>query len=234
MKRIRGFLFALLTIAIILGNVIPARADAGITFSAIADCHLTNSTPRRRLELAMKEIGNQPAIDCGDIADTPAERPYQDYAKITRGSVKAVAGNHDLPNMRYFQRYVGQDQHSFVAGGVLFVGFNGDPRGFSAKWLEEQMAGFCGPIVLFNHYPIFVPKDYQSYLMNPGPMKEVLRIISQYNVVAFISGHVHESFVLKRGKTTFVGVPSLGRKGSFVRITITGENVSVSIVSVFL
>lgn len=234
-RRFASLILCLLLIFSLLPAKVRAEPGTAFSFAAIADCHLETSTQRKRLESAIRNIGGQlPTLDCGDIGTNPGERPYKDYANITRGLVKAVAGNHDLPNLRYFQQYVGPDQHRFVSNGVLFVGFNGDPRYFDAKWLESQIRGFTGPIVLFNHYPVITPKEYQSYLMNPTPRQEVFRLISLYNVVAFVSGHVHEPFIIKNSKTTFVGIPSLGKKGSFVRIAISGENVSVTFAYVFL
>ena len=154
-------------------------------------------------------------IICGDLVNVPNDTTYADFKRIQKKlkvPCYCVAGNHDvkqLPNdtsLTYYRRVIGKDYYRLKHKGYWFVVantqlWNGEVKNESEKhdrWFRETLerAGRKKiPVFVAGHSPIYVaePDEKPEYFNFPTEKrKEVLALLTENNVIAYLSGHAHK------------------------------------------
>ncbi|SDE49284.1 Outer membrane protein assembly factor BamB, contains PQQ-like beta-propeller repeat [Paenibacillus sp. UNCCL117] len=138
----------------------------------------------------------------GDISDHGTEAQYAQYAAdsaLLDSTLYTTPGNHDVRwwnsnGKNDFADRIGQLYSSFNYGGVHFVLLDStvtlelDAK-FSRKmldWLETDLQALPAgmPIVFFAHHPFEIQNNVTG-------KSELLDLVEDYNVVAYLSGHLH-------------------------------------------
>lgn len=157
-------------------------------------------------------------VVCGDLVHHASDSSYRDFLDIT-GHLDVpcylVAGNHDVGNtpdestLTYFRENIGKDYYTFKHGGHAFVVVNtqlwkNQIEGESSnhdRWFGEVLADFARkrtPVIVAGHHPLFVgyPDEEEEYFnLPPGKRAEILGLFVDYGVVAYLSGHRHETLI---------------------------------------
>jgi 3',5'-cyclic AMP phosphodiesterase CpdA len=70
-------------------------------------------------------------------------------------------------------------------------------------WLENQLKGYEGRAVVFMHYPpALIPNWEEGFWTANG--KEFMKLLKDYRVPYFFSGHIHVYDRIKMGPTTYI------------------------------
>jgi len=157
-------------------------------------------------------------VVCGDLVHHAADSSFQDFLDIT-GALEMpcylVAGNHDVGNipddstLTYYREELGDDYYAFKYGGHAFVVVNtqlwkNPVEGESArheKWFRKVLDDLTGrqiPVIVVGHHPLFVEKanEEEAYFNLPLEKRtELLQIFTESGVVAYLSGHKHETLI---------------------------------------
>ncbi|MDK2992001.1 MAG: hypothetical protein PWP48_1234 [Clostridiales bacterium] len=138
----------------------------------------------------------------GDITDHGTPAQYDKYLEdlvLLNGTVYTGIGNHDVRwwnsnGKNDFKDKIGPLYYSFNYGGVHFimldsaVNFELDEKFGKAQlsWLVNDLSGISAdmPVIIFAHHPF---KMYD----NVTGKKELIDVVKNYNVVAFMAGHQH-------------------------------------------
>lgn len=142
------------------------------------------------------------SIVTGDITDhgTPAQYElYLEDAQRFQNPVYTTPGNHDVRwwnanGKKTFTDQVGPLYQSFEQGGVHFVlldstvnfELDGKLNRAQLEWLKADLAAIPAdmPVILFAHHPFKINNNVTA-------RHELLNAVKGYNVLAFMSGHVH-------------------------------------------
>jgi 3',5'-cyclic AMP phosphodiesterase CpdA len=157
-------------------------------------------------------------VVCGDLVHHPADSSFQDFLDIT-GELDMpcylVAGNHDVGNipgdssLAYYREKLGDDYYTFKYGRKAFVVVNtqlwkNHVEGASAahdQWFRKVLDDFAGrqiPVIVIGHHPLFVEEvnEEEAYFNLPLEKRmEILRHFVESGVVAYLSGHRHETLI---------------------------------------
>lgn len=128
------------------------------------------------------------------------------------------AGAVDDQTMSVYQTQFGPSWHCFEQQGCLFVVINSSLVNSQTAmeeeqrlWLETTLSRHDGKrTFLFSHYPPFInqpaePSHYDNYA-EPG-RSWLLDLIAKHEIEAVISGHVHQFFYNRLGKSKFYCLP---------------------------
>jgi 3',5'-cyclic AMP phosphodiesterase CpdA len=150
-------------------------------------------------------------------------------------------GNHDIgqsPEQKDIDLFIsnyGHDRFSFRHKKSLFIGINSCFIKANTPLLEKKQFGWfekklsrgkrAEHIILFTHYPFFIsqpdePETYSNIAVETR--NRYLALLSEYDVDAVFSGHLHNNATAKFGDielitTSAVGKP-LGKAPSGIRI----------------
>ena len=230
------------------------KDDGVITVAQISDTHvgsyITGEVPGSkdqfpaRLKAIIGEINSiiKPAviIDTGDLASEPSVDNYRIYNESVSGSkipLKIVPGNHDLTDKGgVFRNNIGSLKKSFDIDNYRFIGYPIGMLSSYQNWMKELLASAPGQKIIFTHYPIALPPLYASdplYQM-PAAEKTLLQsLISAYGVSFYLSGHVHEHFILEDPltKVTDLSCFASTRKPGYEVITLDNGVISSNTVN---
>lgn len=173
-------------------------------FAHISDIHELIGSDN--FKAIINEINNsvKPAftVITGDITDHGTPTQYNKYVEdvaLLNGPVYTGVGNHDVRwwtsnGKNDFKDRIGPLYYSFNYGGVHFVMLDStvtyelDEKFSKAQlsWLAEDLKNISPdtPVIIFAHHPF---KMYN----NVTGKKELIDIVKNHNVVAFLAGHQH-------------------------------------------
>lgn len=173
-------------------------------FAHISDVHELIGSDN--FKAIINEINNtvNPAftVITGDITDHGTPAQYDKYlgdVALLNGTVYTGIGNHDVRwwnanGKNDFKDKIGPPYYSFNYGGVHFVMLDStvnlelDEKFGKAQlsWLTDDLGSISAdiPVIIFAHHPF---KMYD----NVTGKKELIDVVKNHNVVAFIAGHQH-------------------------------------------
>ncbi len=157
-------------------------------------------------------------VVCGDLVHHASDSSFQDLLEITGELCMPcyfVAGNHDVGNipddttLAYFRQTIGRDYYTFAYGGYRLVVTNsqlwkthiGKESEWHDQWFREvlsQPSRKRSPVIVIGHYPLYVGQvDEEEAYFNLPPVKrkELLDLFIESGVVAYLSGHRHETLI---------------------------------------
>jgi serine/threonine-protein phosphatase CPPED1 len=153
-------------------------------------------------------------IICGDLVNTPTDSSYADFKKIVKGfrmPYYCLPGNHDVGNvpnktsLNYYRKTIGKDYYTFHKNGCYFIATNTQlwksplekESEKQDKWLKERLKRLAKrnkQIIVFGHIPLYISDSEEKEVYSnfpPGKRKELLELLGQYHVAAYLSGHSH-------------------------------------------
>ncbi|HHW48151.1 MAG TPA: PQQ-binding-like beta-propeller repeat protein [Clostridiaceae bacterium] len=138
----------------------------------------------------------------GDITDHGTPEQYDQYIldkEYINGTVYTIPGNHDMRwwnsnGKNDWKEKIGDLYFSFNYGGVHFVMMDStaalelDEKFGKAQleWLADDLSTIPKdmPVIIFAHHPFKIADNVTG-------KAELLEVVKDYNVVAFIAGHQH-------------------------------------------
>ena len=155
---------------------------------------------------------------CGDLVHHASDSTFSDFLKIKEGLEKPcylVAGNHDVGNipndstLAYFRKVLGKDYYSFEKGMYAFIMTNtqlwknniGEESADHDSWFRgtlSDMGRKDRSVFVIGHHPLFIKDadEEEAYFNLPKEKRmELLEGFVNNNVVAYLSGHKHETLV---------------------------------------
>ena len=157
-------------------------------------------------------------VVCGDLVHHASDSSFSDFLEIMANSripFYLVPGNHDVGNipndtsLNYYREKLGDDYYSFTHNGYAFIVSNsqlwknhiGEESNDHQNWFQKElelMSQKKMPIFIIGHHPMFVkdPEEEEAYFNLPLSIRLVLLDnFSQHGVVAYLSGHKHETLL---------------------------------------
>ena len=199
---------------------LPCRADS-FRFAWLSDTHVGSTTGEEDLRASVRDINSQSNIGfvilSGDVTEYGSREQLQ-LAKEILDELKVpchvVPGNHDTKWSESggtdFPKIWGEDRFVFEYGGFRFIGMHEGPlmkmgdghwAPQDVRWLKEtlkKMPDQNQPLIFVTHYP--VDPSFDGF----GNYYVVLDLLKQYNIEAFLCGHIH-----KNEKGLFEGIPGV-------------------------
>ena len=152
---------------------------------------------------------------CGDLVHNASDSSYADFLKIKEKfemPCYVASGNHDVGNipndttLNYYRKTIGDDYYTFQNKGYSFIVTNTQLWKVNVenesekhdKWFKKTLTDNHKkqhPIFVIGHYPLFIkqPDEEELYFNFPlGKRQELLKLFTQKNVQAYLSGHKHE------------------------------------------
>lgn len=212
------------------------EAPRPFSFVQLSDTHVgfsgpPNPTGTAALEKAVETINGlrqQPdlVLFTGDLTHE-SEKPgeHADRMRLFRklaGSLKApvvklVPGEHDagLDGGALFRDAFGESHYAFDHKGVHFIALDNVSQGRpnvgpeQLAWLAKDLARFptTAPIVVFTHRPLFDLRPDWEWFTGDGD--EVLNLLSPYENVTVLYGHIHRHHEHQEGNATHYAARSL-------------------------
>ncbi|MCR5763168.1 MAG: metallophosphoesterase [Treponema sp.] len=225
------------------------------SFLIITDVHFGNSKSRRDddfINVLQSKINDGTispapsfAVCLGDIADHGKRSEYEQYNNfasriegIIGGKVYNVVGNHDLynngwdeyeeliyPYVNFYRFSIGSISYYFLDTGS---GSMGKPQFNSFK---SAMANDSNYKIVCTHYPAYGTSDFfASYysLQNTLEADQVLTLLKESNVIAYLSGHMHAEHHTNFGSFTEYVVPAFLSNEKFAVMTVNESSHSAS------
>jgi outer membrane protein assembly factor BamB len=176
----------------------------------------------------------QPAfiVNTGDVTDHGVPAEFDQYA-IDRALIEfplyEVPGNHDVRwwnsnGKKDYEQKVGPLYQSFDYGGVHFVLLDStvtleNDGKLSPKllnWVASDLANVSQdtPIIFFAHHPFEI-------LRNVTAKQELLDRFRNYNIVAYLSGHMHRWDESVENGVPWVFIGQLKEYQEYIRVKIT-------------
>jgi len=157
-------------------------------------------------------------VICGDLVHHASDSSFADFLDLTSEFDKPcylVAGNHDVGNvpndttLAYYRETIGKDYYTFEHGGYDFLVTNtqlwkthiGEESDLHHRWFEEVLSKAVGkrsPVFVIGHHPLFVEHadEEEAYFnLPPAKRQELLDLFTSSRVVAYLSGHKHETLL---------------------------------------
>jgi len=211
-------------LAFVLFLSLNAWAASSFQFVQLADPQLGRGgylADVARLEQAVRQINEQGSdfvLICGDLVDVTENAAgyveLLDVVKRLNCPVHMIPGNHDVgapPNAKALAQYrktIGDDYFSFEHKGWTFLGVDTqlwyddilpNETASQQQWLTSSLQKVeRGKIVIFGHYPLYkiTPDEADDYYNIPWELrKQLLGLLEQYGVKAYLSGHTHARII---------------------------------------
>jgi 3',5'-cyclic AMP phosphodiesterase CpdA len=155
---------------------------------------------------------------CGDLVHHASDSSFAEFLNIAGQFSKPyylVAGNHDVGNvpsdstLGYFRENLGKDYYAFRYKGFGFLVVNtqlwktdiGEESKLHEKWFIENLDRLNRkhrPVIIAGHHPLYVqnPEEEEQYFNLPAGKRDMLLDLFVDNgVVAYLSGHKHETLI---------------------------------------
>jgi len=166
----------------------------------------------------INEIEPDFVVICGDLVHHASDSSFRDFNVIRKGFSMpsyCAPGNHDIGNtpndssLEKYRNFIGSDYFSFQHKGYSFIVCNTqlwkvDCAEESEKhnlWFMETLKNTRGenqPGFVVSHYPLYLeePEEEDKYFNLPlNKRRELLGLFEQQNIVAYLSGHAHETII---------------------------------------
>ncbi|WP_127579559.1 outer membrane protein assembly factor BamB family protein [Paenibacillus koleovorans] len=188
----------------VLSFIVETGDVSTFTFAQLSDVH--EPIGHNNFLAIINELNTtiQPAftVVTGDISDHGTDAQYAQYEDdmaLIDSPVYTTPGNHDVRwwnsnGKDDFTDRIGSLYSSFNYGGVHFVLLDTTvtlelDEKFSKKmldWLAVDLQGIPAgmPVIFFAHHPFEIQNNVTG-------KSELLDLVESYNVVAFLSGHLH-------------------------------------------
>jgi 3',5'-cyclic AMP phosphodiesterase CpdA len=160
------------------------------------------------------------AVICGDLVNHASDSAYSDFLKITKEfkiPCYVAAGNHDVGNipndttLSFYRNTIGKDYYEFQHKGYSFIVVNTqlwkvrveNESELHDRWFNETIKNQKEnkyPVIVIGHYPLYteLAQEEEQYANLPiAKRKELLKLFSQNNVRAYLSGHTHKLVINK-------------------------------------
>lgn len=176
----------------------------------------------------INELNPNFVVICGDLVHNATDSSYRDFNEILSGlkmPSHLAPGNHDVGNnpndttLAYYRKTIGDDYFNFNYEGYAFIVVNTQLwkrklAGESEKqdeWFEEILKRETEkgtPSIVLGHYPLFIvaAEEKENYYNLPVYKRgKLLKLLSENNVVAYISGHAHKQVINTYDSIQLVG-----------------------------
>ena len=221
MSRINRWLVILVLLFSVSCNI---SRNKPFSFVQMCDPQLGMGGYEHDLETLKQAVKQINALDCdfvvicGDLVHDAGDSSYADFLDITEGflvPVYLLAGNHDVGNvpndttLNYYREKIGQDYYAFEHKGHAFMITNtqlwknhvGKESELHDQWFKETLGKMKEeqlPVFVAGHHPFFIKdvEEDEEYSNLPREIRrELLELFVSNNVVAYLSGHRHETLV---------------------------------------
>lgn len=168
--------------------------------------------------LQINKLNPDFVVICGDLVNDATDSSYVDFKHIMDGfnmNCYPAPGNHDVGNiptdttLKYYRKTIGADYYTFQNKGYPFIVTNTqlwkvEVENESAKhdaWFTHTLDSLGrgnSSVFVIGHFPIFLesPDEEEVYFnLPPAKRKEILTHFVKNNVVAYLSGHKHETVI---------------------------------------
>ena len=217
-----------------------------LRFATLTDIH---ENPRR-LRAAIDEIiALEPhfVVFLGDLTDLfekeHVDRMCAQLARL-RCPLLPTMGNHERMGGRYekYLRQFGPPNYACNIENNLFIAIDGS-RGFFPKsvssWLRKTLASASKykRRFLMCHVPARDPRPEEHHCLAPSSAKILEELCAKHKVDLVFSGHVHQSFDVKRNGVRYVSagliggrvynLPEEGGKYHFLHVTLHDDDILI-------
>lgn len=178
-------------------------------------------------------------VICGDMVhNSDSEEQFQELIRISRllnEDIKLywVAGNHDVGDkptragLAQYKEQFGEYNYSFQEENCYFIVLNSsicyDPGSVPDEWdilisfLEKELQIAASAQqrhkIIFMHHPLFLndPNEGDNYFVIPSVRRtKIIDLITEYDVSAVFTGHLHRNNYQKIGNTELVSTGPVG------------------------
>ena len=178
-------------------------------------------------------------VICGDMVhNSDSEEQFQELIRISRllnEDIKLywVAGNHDVGDkptragLAQYKEQFGEYNYSFQEENCYFIVLNSsicyDPGSVPDEWdilisfLEKELQIAASAQqrhkIIFMHHPLFLndPNEGDNYFVIPSVRRtKIIDLITEYDVSAVFTGHLHRNNYQKIGNTALVSTGPVG------------------------
>ena len=178
-------------------------------------------------------------VICGDMVhNSDSEEQFQELIRISRllnEDIKLywVAGNHDVgdkptqASLNKYKEQFGEYNYSFQEENCYFIVLNSsicyDPSSVPDEWdslisfLEKELRIAASSQqrhkIIFMHHPLYLndPNEGDNYFVIPSERRaKIIDLITEYDVSAVFTGHLHKNNYQKLGGTELVSTGPVG------------------------
>ena len=178
-------------------------------------------------------------VICGDMVhNSDSEEQFQELIRISRllnEDIKLywVAGNHDVGDkptqagLNKYREQFGEYNYSFQEENCYFIVLNSsicyDPSSVPDEWdslisfLEKELRIAASSQqrhkIIFMHHPLYLndPNEGDNYFVIPSERRaKIIDLITEYDVSAVFTGHLHKNNYQKLGGTELVSTGPVG------------------------
>ena len=178
-------------------------------------------------------------VICGDMVhNSDSEEQFQELTRISRllnEEIKLywVAGNHDVGDkptragLAKYREQFGEYNYSFQEENCYFIVLNSsicyDPGSVPDEWdnlisfLEKELQIAASVQrrhkIIFMHHPLYLndPNEGDNYFVIPSVRRaKIIDLITEYDVSAVFTGHLHRNNYQKIGNTELVSTGPVG------------------------
>ena len=178
-------------------------------------------------------------VICGDMVhNSNSDEQFQELIRISRllnEDIKLywVAGNHDVGDkptragLAQYKEQFGEYNYSFQEENCHFIVLNSsicyDPGSVPDEWdilisfLEKELQLAASTQkrhkIIFMHHPLFLndPNEGDNYFVIPSARRaKIIDLITEYDVSAVFTGHLHRNNYKKIGNTELVSTGPVG------------------------
>jgi len=163
-------------------------------------------------------LGCDFVVICGDLVHHASDSAFNDFLRIKADlniPCYYVPGNHDIgkvptdTSLAYYRQKLGKDYYAFTHKGYAFIATNtqlwkadvGEESERHEAWFKDTLRALSAgehPVFVIGHYPFYIkhPEEEEQYSNLPAEKrKEILALLVENNVVAYLSGHRHEAII---------------------------------------
>ena len=178
-------------------------------------------------------------VICGDMVhNSDSDEQFQELIRISRllnEDIKLywVAGNHDVGDkptragLAQYKEQFGEYNYSFQEENCYFIVLNSsicyDPGSVPDEWdilisfLEKELQIAASVQqrhkIIFMHHPLYLndPNEGDNYFVIPSARRaKIIDLITEYDVSAVFTGHLHRNNYKKIGNTELVSSGPVG------------------------
>ena len=188
---------------------------------------------------AANKINPDFVVICGDMVhNSDSDEQFQELIRISRllnEDIKLywVAGNHDVGDkptragLAQYKEQFGEYNYSFQEENCYFIVLNSsicyDPGSVPDEWeilisfLEKELQTAASiqqrHKIIFMHHPLYLndPNEGDNYFVIPSARRaKIIDLITEYDVSAVFTGHLHRNNYKKIGNTELVSTGPVG------------------------